>query len=727
MNRHFLPAALAAFFTLTASAATPVVHYPMSLSGGAITETVSGASFTVASACPAFTVPGPDGEALRFDGYSNYITAAPVLLPGTRQMTLSVSLAIETYPTMTAEAEAEPTYTAICGCLDETARQGFALELSSVGGLRLRFGSEAAKGTVLKLDSSEPLPRGRWTTVTATLDADANAGTLYIDGRQVGTCRMSRADIRQSGAPLIIGKSAADIKRGPFLLNTFCGLIDDITITATADTPDNTNKAGAPDFRYPAERYAGNIWRPQFHGMPSGSWTNESHGLTYSGGRWHLFFQKNPNGPYMSRLHWGNISSADLLHWNEEPIALAPGEPYDIKGCWSGCVATEADGSHTAIYTAVDNARAVIATATTADTTLTLWQKQGIAINGRPAGLSDDFRDPYHFRYKGTEYIIVGSSKDGIGCCTLHRRTADGWTSDGKTFFRGTNAAQHGTFWEMPTIIDMGDGRWLFTCTPLNTAVGVHTLCWTGTIADNGTFTPDTIVPQTLELGGISKDGYGLLSPSFCQKDSRTILLGIVPDKLPGERNYEMGWAHCYSLPREISLDADGNIRQKPLSEAVESIEHLQADFVIGSETCGFRFHKNGDSYAELAYDSATNTISLDLTRLPRVSNDGGAYAGLYRATLPVRPEAGQTLRLQLFLDGSIADIFVAERWAFSVRLFPTEAADGIEIFGQQTDGIAACQARTETSVEPCYDIAGRPTDSRGLYIQNGKKYARRR
>ena len=35
----------------------------------------------------------------------------------------------------------------------------------------------------------------------------------------------------------------------------------------------------------------------------------------------------------------------------------------------------------------------------------------------------------------------------------------------------------------------------------------------------------------------------------------------------------------------------------------------------------------------------------------------------------------GETLKLHVFLDGSIADIFVNDMWAYSVRLFPTDAA----------------------------------------------------
>ncbi|MBQ2093373.1 MAG: hypothetical protein II190_02180, partial [Ruminococcus sp.] len=37
--------------------------------------------------------------------------------------------------------------------------------------------------------------------------------------------------------------------------------------------------------------YAESLWRPAFHAMPGGSWTNETHGMTYSDGQWHVFFK----------------------------------------------------------------------------------------------------------------------------------------------------------------------------------------------------------------------------------------------------------------------------------------------------------------------------------------------------------------------------------------------------------------------------------------------------
>ena len=400
--------------------------------------------------------------------------------------------------------------------------------------------------------------RGKWNQLTMVFDKSGNATTLYLNGTSIGSKKVNNCALIHSDADFYIGKDATVKKEGPFLINTFCGAIDDIAIYNTVVTPSAFSPEMA-DLNYPVSRYEENLWRPQFHGMPSGSWTNESHGMIYSGGRYHVFFQKNPNGPYMSRLHWGHISSENLYDWKEEPIAIYPGEIFDLKGCWSGCV-YENSGTPYILYTAVDNQKARIVQAKASDDALVGWGEKKVIIDGRPSGLSDDFRDPYYFEANGQQYIIVGTSKNGIGACTLHQLKNGTWTNDGTVFFQGGSATQHGTFWEMPNVTPMGDGRWLFTCTPLNTNAGVRTLCWVGTIGNDGKFTPDASGVQYLEMGGISRDGYGLLSPTIYTYNGKTLLLGIVPDKLATEENYKMGWAHNYSLPREVSLGAGGQV-----------------------------------------------------------------------------------------------------------------------------------------------------------------------
>ena len=748
-------------------------HFDMSLTGGKITELVTGTSFAVASQLPACSVKGVDGQALRFDGYSNYVQATvPVSTFSTEALTVSVVLAAETYPMMRVEdAEQTPSFATICGNLNEDAKTGMAFELSSQGDLRFRFGS--ASGFLMTVDGSQKLPLGRWCRLTAIMDKAGNKSALYLDDEEIGSGRMSRAAIAHSTSDFMIGKAANDLRWGPFLINTFCGLIDDIAVYNATTVPEGAPSVATPDFNYPASRYDASLWRPQFHAMPSGSWMNESHGMTFAEGRYHVFFQKNANGPYMARLHWGHLSSANLYDWTEEPIAIVPGEAYDIKGCWSGCV-FDNNGTPNILYTAVDNARATIVQAEPKDAALTAWQKQGVIINGRPAGLSDDFRDPYYFEANGQKYIIVGTSKNGVGACTRHKFSAGAWTNDGDIFFRGGDRNQHGTFWEMPNVTPLEGGKYLFTCTPLGIGVGVRTLCWVGTIDADGHFQPDATGAQTLELGGISRDGYGLLSPTIYQHSDKMLLMGIVPDKLPTQANYEMGYAHLLSLPREISVDASGQLVQRPYSglaamrtqtafsqqltlSGTQSLApvsgrqlELLGTFTVGTGQMGFRFLGAGDRAAKLIYDAARGTITLDLTTLSRTQNDNGVYSGIYTATLPAKPAAGETLKLHVFLDGSIADIFVADRWAFSVRLFPTNAdAVDAEAFAteatavtlqawtldasQSADGINELRAENETVNGKwwnghCFDLNGRQVANsiwKGICIINGKKVIR--
>ena len=766
--KNLLLMALTAALGTETMAQTAAAHFDMMLKEGKITESVSNTDYQVASQLPACNVAGIDGQALRFDGYSNYVRAGlPVSTLSTEALTVSVVLAAETYPMMKVDvAEDTPTYATVCGNLQDKA--GFALQLSSQGDLRFQFGSAYSGGFLFTIDGNKKLPRGEWCAVTAVLDKTGNSAKLYLNGEEIGSSRMSRSDIVHSTADFYIGKDATDVKSGPFLINTFCGLIDDIAIYNEVKTPASFS-AQAADFNYPAERYADNIWRPQFHGMPSGAWTNETHGMTYSDGRYHVFFQKNANGPYMSRLHWGHISSENLYDWREEPIAIAPGESYDIKGCWSGCVYE--DGGNTYIlYTAVDNARATIAQAKATDASLKTWEKQGIVINGTPAGGFADFRDPYYFEANGQKYVIVGTGKNGVGCCTLHKYENGAWTNDGSIFFQGSTANLHGTFWEMPNVTPMGDDKWLFTCTPLGTGVGVRTLCWVGTIGADGKFTPDGNGVQYLEMGGISKDGFGLLSPTIYQKDGKTLLLGIVPDKLATQKNFEMGWAHNYSLPREISLAADGTLIQKPYSgldgmrtettaersgallgyESLAPVSgrqiELLGEFTVASGTCGFNFLKSGNQQASLTYDTDRGTLTLDLTQLQREQRDPEAtYNGIYAVTLPKKVNTNEKLTLHVYLDGSIADIFVNDTWAFSVRIFPKDAeATGAEVFAtaEMQANVKAWTLDASKSaptdirhlsainspLSTRYNLQGQRVSipGKGIYIQNGKKYVGR-
>ncbi|MDE6270506.1 MAG: GH32 C-terminal domain-containing protein, partial [Muribaculaceae bacterium] len=678
-------------------------------------ETVSGDKFDVDGHFAPECVAGASGSALRFDGYTSSVEAAlgDILPAGAKTMTVSMWVALPSYPIIQLDTDTSE-QTAIATCLDTDAKTGFGFYLGFDGKYSFRT---YVGGWPVTVEVAEPLPTYCWNNLTAVVDCDNRAVRLYRNGAEVGSGRAS-GTISFSPGAFYMGMSPESRMYGPFELMAFNGLIDDITVwdeaVGAADIQTWTTEA-VPDLDIPASRFAEDMLRPRFHGMPAAAWTNECHGLWYAEGRYHLFFQKNADGPYMARLHWGHISSENLYDWREERIALAPGEPYDIKGCWSGCVFADdvvTGGKPNIIYTAVDYVKASIAQAVPATDDLDCWTKPAFnpIIAGRPEGLSDDFRDPYFFRHGEDAYIIVGSSKNGVGTTTLHRYNAVSgtWSDTGRQFFSGTSAARDGRFWEMPNVTPMADGKWLFTATPLETAQGVRTLYWTGSIAADGTFVPDaaSAAPRMVEL--TSKDGFGLLSPTVYNHDGRTIVLGIVPDKLPAQTNWNLGWAHCYSLPRQWSLSAaDGSLVQKPVDELAglrgatafsrsafaladamplgdvkgRELEVL-AEFEVGSATFGLSFFKGAGSEARITYNPATGVLEADFSGLRRLVNDSGSYDGVYRCTLPEKPAAGSTMKINVFVDHSIVDIFVNDRYATSVRVFPTEHADtDVEVF----------------------------------------------
>lgn len=770
---------LAAALPLAAPTASAdlVAHFSMDVRGGQIMESVSNSRFAVQGHFSPENVPGAVGKALRFDGYTSYIDArlGDIIPAGSKKMTVSIWTAVESYPIIQIDTDT-PQKTAIVSCLDEGAKTGFGFFIGFDGKYSFRT---FIGGWPVDINVDTPMPTYTWNNLVAVIDGDARSVKLYNNGTEVGSSRANGA-VSFAAGRFMMGHGELENYSGPFLLTSYNGLIDDVSIWNEA-LPLATIQSWKPEneanLDIPASRFADDILRPRFHGMPAAAWTNECHGMVYADGRYHLFFQKNADGPYMARLHWGHISSENLYDWREEKIALAPGAPYDIKGCWSGCVFTDrvvTGGKPNIIYTAVDYGRATIAQATPDDAALINWTKSpsNPIINGRPGGLSDDFRDPYFFRSGDNAYIIVGSSKNGIGTTTLHRYDAGSrtWSNDGAIFFSGTSAERDGTFWEMPNITPMPGGKWLFTATPLNTSVGVRTLYWTGSIAADGHFEPASASPSTVELE--SRHGFGLLSPTIYTHDGKTIALGIVPDKLSSENNWDLGWAHCYSLPREWSLDEKGSLVQKPAeslrgmrgakavamndlalngTQSLSPVEGRAAEllgvFIVGSRKFGFKVFKNSRGEGSITYNPNTGELTADFSRLNRLVNDGGVYDGIYRCSLPEFQRKGAEMKLNVFIDHSIVDIFINDRWATSIRVFPTdEDANGISAWseGEVTvkelrawelskdggqGGIGDISVDTPAARDQAYyNLQGicvgtdRDALPAGIYIRNGKK-----
>ena len=58
---------------------------------------------------------------------------------------------------------------------------------------------------------------------------------------------------------------------------------------------------------------ASDPYRPAYHYLAPTNWMNDPNGTIFWKGRYHIFYQYNPNGSFHGTIHWGHASSEDLV------------------------------------------------------------------------------------------------------------------------------------------------------------------------------------------------------------------------------------------------------------------------------------------------------------------------------------------------------------------------------------------------------------------------------
>jgi beta-fructofuranosidase len=160
------------------------------------------------------------------------------------------------------------------------------------------------------------------------------------------------------------------------------------------------------------EQQAGEPHRPIYHYVNPEGRLNDPNGLCFWQGRWHMFYQAYP--PEDTRQHWGHAVSDDLIHWRDLPLAIYP-NPEDK--CFSGSAMVE-DDRVIAIYHGIKTGTMV---AVSSDPLLLNWEKvTGAAViplqkEGDPP-LPYNIFDPCIWKNDGTYYALTaGTLPNGPG------------------------------------------------------------------------------------------------------------------------------------------------------------------------------------------------------------------------------------------------------------------------------------------------------------------------
>jgi beta-fructofuranosidase len=459
----------------------------------------------------------------------------------------------------------------------------------------------------------------------------------------------------------------------------------------------------------PGDKLADDPHRPLYHFLPALNWMNDPNGLIQWDARYHLFYQYNPNGPFHGTIHWGHAVSEDLVYWDDLPTALAPspGGP-DEDGCWSGC-AVDNDGVPTLVYTGVrggDTRKEGACIATSSDGLLTWKKHPGNPVIASPPQDLDvvGLRDPCVWKEGGTWCLLLGSGIEGVGGTALLYESEDliHWDYAGPIYTRDKSATDPvwtGPMWECPQFFPLGDEQILIVSVWEDDVLH-HTAYFAGTYADHK-FTPRAT--RRLDLGADYYAPYTMLDDK-----GRRIVWGWSWEARSSEAQRAAGWAGVMSLPRILSPRPDDLLGIEPVPElrvlrgahrrltdvsitpaSLNVLRGVRGDCLEivaefeprDAKEFGLRVRcsPGGEEQTLIVYNPATKRLVVDREH---ASLDPEAHGGVHGGSLELAE--GEHLKLHVFLDRSIMEVYANGRASITERIYPSRPDSlGVHLFAR--------------------------------------------
>jgi len=450
-------------------------------------------------------------------------------------------------------------------------------------------------------------------------------------------------------------------------------------------------------------------YRPIYHYVNPEGRLNDPNGLCFWKGNWHLFYQAYP--PEDPRQHWGHAMSKDLIHWRDLPYAIYP---HPEEKCYSGATFVEEERV-IAIYHGTKAGNMV---AISSDPLLLNWEK----VTGKPVipmtapdGSALPYRvfDPCIWKKDGIYYSLSGGTlPNGPGGSRVRANF----------LLRSKELAN----WEYlhPFVEDdrftlVGDDG---AC-PYFWPIGDRHILLFFSHMSGGQYLLGDYDKQRDKLVVTSHDkfNFGAAAPAGVHAPSATpdgkggviVIFNMNPAK-PTQ-----GWNQIMTLPRRLTLISKDELALEPAGD-IESLRygHQHVDKTTLPANQEVVFKKISGNSMEIAAEinpQKSPMVEMDVfrsmngeekTRIMFFKRRG--YRGLSVISIDSSrssilpdvafrpPESAQVfidqeepLKLRVFIDRSVVEVFVNGRQCVAMRVYPgREDSVGVSLSSQGQDAI---------------------------------------
>ena len=435
-------------------------------------------------------------------------------------------------------------------------------------------------------------------------------------------------------------------------------------------------------------------YRPSYHHAPERGWMNDPNGLFFKDGVWHLYCQYNPYGSMWGNMHWAHSTSTDLVHWQQQPVALAP----DAWGTmFSGsCVV---DHNNTAgfgkdaiisMYTSSrptpfggDVQAQCIAYSNDGGKTFTKYVGNPVITDEKK-----DFRDPHVFwnEEAGFWNMILAAGQE---MQIFSSSNLKDWKLESSF---GHEYGNHGGVWECPDLMKMkvagtDKDKWMLICNinPGGPFGGSATQYFIGQF-DGHKFTCED-EPSETKWMDYGKDHYA------------TVTFDNAPEGRRCAIAWTSNWQYANQVPTMQFRSANSIVRDLGLFEyngetycsvtPAREMDSIRGQRISHpTETCEIVVSLKGDAQLTLrnskdekvviTYDEAEQTIDFDRRRSGDVS-----FSDAFPCSVS-SPTYGEVKTLRIFIDRCSIEIFDGDgKFSLTNLVFPSEAYNKIAVKGK--------------------------------------------